>query len=48
MIDRGVFPFPVATKQYSISAAHTGEMIAETLSLLAECLPESIPCSTLR
>jgi glutamate-1-semialdehyde 2,1-aminomutase len=31
LIGRGVYPFPIATKQWSISAAHTGEDIDYTL-----------------
>ncbi len=42
MIDRGIFFFPVATKQCSISAAHTEEMIEETLSLFAECMAQPV------
>ncbi len=42
IIDRGIFMFPVATKQCSISAAHTAEMIDETLSLLSETMAEAV------
>jgi glutamate-1-semialdehyde 2,1-aminomutase len=38
MIDRGVFFFPLATKQCSISAAHTEEMIGETMLQLSQAL----------
>jgi glutamate-1-semialdehyde 2,1-aminomutase len=38
MIDRGVFFFPLATKQCSISAAHTEEMIGETLAILPQAI----------
>lgn len=47
MIDRGVFLFPIATKQCSISASHTEEMIDETLSLLGECLSELVAQSAI-
>jgi glutamate-1-semialdehyde 2,1-aminomutase len=40
MIDRGVFFFPVATKQCSISAAHTAQDIADTVEALAGALEE--------
>jgi glutamate-1-semialdehyde 2,1-aminomutase len=40
MVDRGVFFFPVATKQCSISAAHTEQDIADTVKVLAESLEE--------
>ena len=38
MVERGIYFFPVATKQYSISAAHTEEDIAVTL----ECLEKTL------
>ena len=40
MVDRGVFFFPVATKQCSISAAHTEQDIADTVKVLAKSLEE--------
>jgi len=42
MIERGVFFFPLATKQCSISAAHTEEMLAETLALLPQVIAEPV------
>jgi glutamate-1-semialdehyde aminotransferase len=38
VIERGIFPFPLATKQWSISTAHTEEMIQQTLAALAEVI----------
>jgi len=38
LIDRGIYHFPVATKQGSISFAHTEEDIEETLSATADVL----------
>src|SRR5204863_1785575 len=35
LIERGIFMFPVATKQCSLSAAHTDEMVEETLHALS-------------
>lgn len=38
LIERGIFPFPLATKQWSISTAHTEEMIRETVAALFDIL----------
>jgi glutamate-1-semialdehyde 2,1-aminomutase len=38
LIGRGVYPFPLATKQWSISAAHTAEDIDYTLEQIDGCL----------
>ncbi len=43
LIERGVFVFPVATKQCSISAAHTCELIDETLGAWREALADVVP-----
>lgn len=43
LIERGVFVFPVATKQCSLSAAHTEEMVDETLRALGHALAEAVP-----
>ena len=40
LIDRGIYPFPVATKQWSISAAHTEADIDLTLEQIAATLSE--------
>lgn len=42
MIEHGVFFFPVGTKQCSISAAHTEQMIDETLSCLTQALSQVV------
>lgn len=42
LIEQGIFFFPVATKQCSISAAHTDEMIDETLSLLSQTIAQPV------
>ena len=39
---RRVFKCPVATKQCSISAAHTGQMIDETLAHLAHAIAQPV------
>ncbi|HWB87486.1 MAG TPA: aspartate aminotransferase family protein [Bryobacteraceae bacterium] len=41
MIEQGVFLFPVATKQCSISAAHTESLIDETVSHLPQALAQA-------
>jgi glutamate-1-semialdehyde 2,1-aminomutase len=38
LIGRGVYPFPLATKQWSISAAHTAQDIDYTLEQIASLL----------
>jgi glutamate-1-semialdehyde 2,1-aminomutase len=38
LIENGIFVFPVPTKQWSISAAHTEAMIDETLERVAEAI----------
>ena len=48
LIERGVFFFPVATKQCSISAAHTEESIDETLRALRETMAEAAPAGATR
>ncbi len=40
LIEKGVFHFPVATKQGSISFAHTNEDIEQTLEITAQVLKE--------
>ena len=40
LIERGVFHFPVTTKQGSISFAHTSSDIDETLSITQDALQE--------
>jgi glutamate-1-semialdehyde 2,1-aminomutase len=42
LIERGVFMFPLATKQCSISAAHTAEMIDETLTHLSQTIAQPV------
>lgn len=42
LIEEGIFLFPVATKQCSISAAHTEQMIDRTLSLLSQTIAQPI------
>lgn len=42
LIDQGVFAFPLATKQLSISAAHTEEMIANTLTAVEKTILQPI------
>ena len=46
LIGKGVYPFPLATKQWSISAAHTREDIDYTLEQINSTLQE-VPASTL-
>jgi glutamate-1-semialdehyde 2,1-aminomutase len=38
VIERGIFPFPLATKQWSISTAHTEAMIHETVEAIASAI----------
>jgi glutamate-1-semialdehyde 2,1-aminomutase len=38
LIDKGIYPFPLATKQWSISAAHTTDDIDYTLEQIDSCL----------
>lgn len=38
LIECGIFPFPLATKQWSISTAHTEKMIRETVEALASVI----------
>jgi glutamate-1-semialdehyde 2,1-aminomutase len=38
VMERGIFPFPLATKQWSISAAHTEAMIHETLEAIGTAI----------
>jgi glutamate-1-semialdehyde 2,1-aminomutase len=38
VMERGIFPFPLATKQWSISAAHTEPMIHETLEAIGTAI----------
>ncbi len=38
LIDKGIYPFPLATKQWSISAAHTADDINYTLEQIDSCL----------
>jgi glutamate-1-semialdehyde 2,1-aminomutase len=41
LIEKGIYFFPVETKQCSISAAHTESDIDTTVRMLHECVPES-------
>ncbi len=41
LIGRGIYPFPLATKQWSISAAHTAADIAQTLDSVRAALSSS-------
>ena len=43
LIERGIFVFPIATKQCSLSAAHTEGMVDETLRGLGQALAEAVP-----
>jgi glutamate-1-semialdehyde 2,1-aminomutase len=43
LIERGVFVFPTATKQCSLSAAHTEDMVDNTLRSLGQALAEAVP-----
>lgn len=38
VIERGIFPFPLAAKQWSISTAHTEAMIHETLEAIGSAI----------
>jgi glutamate-1-semialdehyde 2,1-aminomutase len=38
VIERGIFPFPLATKQWSISTAHTEAMIHETVEAIGAAI----------
>jgi glutamate-1-semialdehyde 2,1-aminomutase len=38
IIERGIFPFPLAAKQWSISTAHTEAMIHETLEAIGSAI----------
>jgi glutamate-1-semialdehyde 2,1-aminomutase len=42
LIERGIFLFPLATKQCSISAAHTAQMIDETLAHLSQAITQPV------
>jgi glutamate-1-semialdehyde 2,1-aminomutase len=42
LIDQGIFVFPLATKQCSISAAHTQEMISETLQAISQAVTQPV------
>ena len=42
LIERGIFPFPLATKQWSISTAHTEAMIQETLEAISSAILEPV------
>jgi glutamate-1-semialdehyde 2,1-aminomutase len=44
IIELGVYPFPSAAKQWSISAAHTVEDVDHTIETLAAVLPAFIEC----
>ena len=48
LIEQGIFVFPVATKQCSISAAHTEQMIDRTVSLLSQAIAQPISESIIR
>jgi glutamate-1-semialdehyde 2,1-aminomutase len=38
VIGRGIFPFPLATKQWSISTAHTDDMVHETIEAIGAAI----------
>jgi glutamate-1-semialdehyde 2,1-aminomutase len=42
LIEQGVFPFPLATKQWSISTAHTEAIIEETVTALRKTLLQPV------
>lgn len=42
LIERGIFLFPVATKQCSLSAAHTEPMVEETLNALSQTIGQAV------
>jgi glutamate-1-semialdehyde 2,1-aminomutase len=42
LVERGIFAFPLGTKQWSISTAHTEQMIDETVASVAQALAERI------
>jgi glutamate-1-semialdehyde 2,1-aminomutase len=42
VIERGIFPFPLATKQWSISTAHTEAMIQETVNTVASAILQPV------
>ena len=42
LVEQGIFVFPVATKQCSLSAAHTEEMVDDTISALAQALRQPV------
>jgi glutamate-1-semialdehyde 2,1-aminomutase len=42
LIERGIFLFPIATKQCSLSAAHTEEMVDETLHALSRTIVQHV------
>ena len=42
LIDQGIFVFPLATKQCSISAAHTQEMISGTLQAISQAVTQPV------
>ena len=42
LIERGIFLFPVATKQCSLSAAHTEQMVEETLNALSPTITQPV------
>jgi glutamate-1-semialdehyde 2,1-aminomutase len=42
LIERGIFFFPVATKQCSLSASHTEQMVEETLRALSQTIAQPV------
>jgi glutamate-1-semialdehyde 2,1-aminomutase len=42
LIERGIYVFPLATKQWSISAAHTEADIAETVEAIVASVPRGV------
>lgn len=42
LVEQGIFAFPLPTKQWSISVAHTREMIAETLEAVAHAIASPV------
>jgi glutamate-1-semialdehyde 2,1-aminomutase len=42
LIESGIFTFPIPTKQWSISAAHTEDMIDETIARVEEAIDRTV------
>jgi glutamate-1-semialdehyde 2,1-aminomutase len=48
LLERGVYAFPLAVKQWSISAAHTIEDVDNTIQVLGSVLPTLIACDSIQ